>query len=64
MKTKILSLAMLVLAAMVLAGCGNNSANNMPASTNSPAIQQLPSGGAPAMTNNLSNTNTPASANK
>lgn len=63
MKTKILFLAVAAFAVIILAGCGNNSANNnMPAATNAPSNQEMPApnaGGAPALT-----TNTSASTNQ
>ena len=55
MKTKTLSLAMIILASMALVGCGSNSTNaNPPATTNSMSSQPTPGS---TMTNN------PAGAN-
>ena len=57
MKTKFLFLAVAAFTAMIFAGCGNNS----PSSANPPSGQQTP---APGATNNLNNTNAPASTNQ
>jgi predicted small lipoprotein YifL len=66
MKNKIASLTVIALAAMALAGCGRQPANQSPAPANPPAGQQTPNAtnsintNAPAA-NDSSNTNNPAS---